>query len=384
MLASGPASRLLRLHFAALNPRQVHQHVQVSLFRTGRIATKDRRKRFSASAAADTVELVKELKLISGAHCIPHPDKAATGGEDAHFVSTTGGGTVGVADGVGGWADSGISPADYSRGFMKVVESYLDGEPLDNDKKGDTSPQMKEEQRNDLRGAFEAAHAALRIPGSCTACVMQLDKEEKRLLALNLGDSGFMLVRKGRLIFKSPPMQHFFDCPCQFGAYPEYVDMTDRAEDAEDFAFRAKPGDIVVMGTDGLWDNCPDEEILGLLPKGPEGVVESASLIAQRALEHSQDERFDSPYCQSAREQGFDLTWYEKLLGTRIINGRLECGKIIGGKWDDITVVTAFVDSVPVKIEPPPEPEIPETVSEQNSDIVSENNSVNVSEENSS
>ncbi len=33
------------------------------------------------------------------------------GGEDAYFTSPVGGGAFGVADGVGGWQDSGINPA---------------------------------------------------------------------------------------------------------------------------------------------------------------------------------------------------------------------------------------------------------------------------------
>jgi serine/threonine protein phosphatase PrpC len=33
------------------------------------------------------------------------------GGEDAFFVSNAGGGAMGVADGVGGWQESGVNPA---------------------------------------------------------------------------------------------------------------------------------------------------------------------------------------------------------------------------------------------------------------------------------
>lgn len=36
------------------------------------------------------------------------------GGEDAHFVSDYGGGILGVADGVGGWQESGVNPAGQS------------------------------------------------------------------------------------------------------------------------------------------------------------------------------------------------------------------------------------------------------------------------------
>lgn len=41
------------------------------------------------------------LSLVSGACELPHPQKRATGGEDAWFICSN---TVGVADGVGGWA----------------------------------------------------------------------------------------------------------------------------------------------------------------------------------------------------------------------------------------------------------------------------------------
>ena len=37
--------------------------------------------------------------------------EASYGGEDAYFASDVGGGALGVADGVGGWADSEINPA---------------------------------------------------------------------------------------------------------------------------------------------------------------------------------------------------------------------------------------------------------------------------------
>ncbi len=37
--------------------------------------------------------------------------QASYGGEDAFFVSEAGGGAMGVADGVGGWQESGVNPA---------------------------------------------------------------------------------------------------------------------------------------------------------------------------------------------------------------------------------------------------------------------------------
>lgn len=45
----------------------------------------------------------------------------ATGGEDAFFVSNAGCGALGVADGVGGWADQDVDPRHYSRDLMAAV-----------------------------------------------------------------------------------------------------------------------------------------------------------------------------------------------------------------------------------------------------------------------
>lgn len=55
------------------------------------------------------------VRLVAGAHMIPHVDKVDKGGEDAYFISRVGLGGVGVADGVSGWADEGIDPAEYPR-----------------------------------------------------------------------------------------------------------------------------------------------------------------------------------------------------------------------------------------------------------------------------
>jgi hypothetical protein len=57
----------------------------------------------------------RELRLVSAGCSLAHTSKRETGGEDAFFVSDAGLGAVGVADGVGGWARSGIDPKVYPR-----------------------------------------------------------------------------------------------------------------------------------------------------------------------------------------------------------------------------------------------------------------------------
>lgn len=66
----------------------------MTTLRTARLLTA--RRQFCVSART-----APNLQLVSGACELPHPQKRSTGGEDAWFICSN---TVGVADGVGGWA----------------------------------------------------------------------------------------------------------------------------------------------------------------------------------------------------------------------------------------------------------------------------------------
>ena len=72
-------------------------------------------------------------------------------------------------------------------------------------------------------------------------------------------------------MYRSPILQHFFDCPLQFGAAPDFSESTDNAEDAAVAELQVQPGDVLLAGSDGLWDNCFDSEILQMLPSRAEG-----------------------------------------------------------------------------------------------------------------
>ena len=66
----------------------------------------------------------------------------------------------------------------------------------------------------------------------------------------NLGDSGLMIMREGARIFRTKEQQHEFDLPYQLG--------TDAKVSAKDATFEQvliKKGDIVIVASDGLWDN---------------------------------------------------------------------------------------------------------------------------------
>ncbi|KAG2429355.1 hypothetical protein HXX76_011121 [Chlamydomonas incerta] len=291
----------------------------------------------------------KQLKLQLAVCYLPHPEKVHYGGEDAHFISDYGGGMMGVADGVGGWQESGVNPADYSRTLMLMSRAYLEGNDIFQEQAASRSGVLI-----DPRGALEAAHMNTKVPGSATACVMQLDQANGVLAAANLGDSGFMVVREGKELIRSKPLQHYFDCPLQFGAFPEFVEATDTADMADLYSITLRPGDVIVAGTDGLWDNCYISEIIAMSPRSPTDAQSSADAIAATARRHASDTEFASPYTREALSQGLDLPWWDKLLGMSFKGGKLHLKQLTGGKMDDITVLVAFVEAT--DIPPPPSP----------------------------
>jgi protein phosphatase PTC7 len=101
--------------------------------------------------------------------------------------------------------------------------------------------------------------------------------------------------------------------------------------------FQLDPGDVLVMGSDGLWDNLSESEIVELVEKsfvvdrtsGGKGAEHArvpnaaAREIVTAAYAASMDKRRSTPYSLAATEF-FDMVYS-------------------GGKKDDITVVVASV-----------------------------------------
>lgn len=103
----------------------------------------------------------RTLKLLSGSCYLPHPDKEERGGEDAHFICEDEQ-AIGVADGVGGWADVGINAGEYSRELMSNSVSAIQEEL-----KGSIDPAR----------VLEKAHSSTKAKGSSTACIIALTNE---------------------------------------------------------------------------------------------------------------------------------------------------------------------------------------------------------------
>ncbi|WVZ82747.1 hypothetical protein U9M48_029978 [Paspalum notatum var. saurae] len=288
-----------------------------------------------------------EAVLSIGTHMIPHPRKSASGGEDSLFTASGAGGVFGIADGVSGWAEKDVNPALFSRELMRNSSNFLNDDEVNRD------PQI----------LLMKAHAATSSVGSATVIIAMLEKTGTLKIA-SVGDCGLKIIRKGQVVFSIYPQEHYFDCPYQISS--EAAGQT--YQDALVCTVNLMEGDTIVSGSDGLFDNIFDQEIISIISESA-GVDESAKALAELARKHSVDVTFDSPYSIEARSRGFDVPWWKKLLGAKLIGMHKLCAKIpcsifhltrsvsslvpkfrytAGGKMDDITVVVARMNKVAV------------------------------------
>ncbi|GIL84140.1 hypothetical protein Vretifemale_12826 [Volvox reticuliferus] len=192
----------------------------------------------------------RPLRLVMGACNIPHPSKTKTGGEDAFFISAAGRGALGVADGVGSWSsDDGVDPAAYSRDLMRAAAGSLEASG------GKMSARM----------ALADAHLTVKHAGSCTGLVGVLPPNSNQLQVLNLGDSGLRLVRGGRLAMATRPQSHAHNMPYQLACPDEPVCDTDSTVQGDLYNIPLEVGDVIIMATDGLYDNVWPEAMLDIV-----------------------------------------------------------------------------------------------------------------------
>ncbi|XP_015055075.1 probable protein phosphatase 2C 55 [Solanum pennellii] len=242
------------------------------------------------------------LKMVFGSLYLPKDDPNKPLGEDAHFIHELYQ-TIGVADGVGGWARQGIDSGIYARELMKnsLIATY------DESMKGHVNPKR----------VLDQAYKNTNSKGSSTACIITLNSVKNTILATNVGDSGFLLIRKGKIIYKSPVQQRGFGCPYQLGNY-----NSDNPSVAQEMELNVEKDDILMVGTDGMLDNIFESQIEEIVERAIEQNLkaeELASQIGNIALYNSFDRFADTPFARASK------------------------GQHKGGKIDDITVIVAYI-----------------------------------------
>ena len=299
--------------------------------------------------------------LSTGAYMLPHPAKAEKGGEDAYFVLPH---ALGVSDGVGGWAELGVDAGVFSRALMSTCarvaqygssvataaaakaakdtppgEEEEDGDRTNKASRGSAIEKLRLEARSEVvpepQEILNEGHAEMKkrkIPGSATICVLSAHPSDAinglDFSVANLGDSGFIVIgqqspkRVNRILHRSRPQQSAFNTPYQLGI----DEGCNTPADADLYKGSLKTGDVIVMGTDGLFDNLHDHEILSVLAQPTEVAATAPEALAKTIADLAR-----------ARATGVaDTPWYVELKKRR--PEATPCGKL-----DDITVLVSLV-----------------------------------------
>ena len=242
---------------------------------------------------ADAVKKATQAKRKRGSTTLrarPKPDLAfvdvgacsvakrcGASNEDAYFMSPASG-TIGVADGVGGWSAFGVDSSLYSSTLVhKAAEALDDGSRM--------SP----------RQVMELAHQRTRIVGSAAMLVAAV--RGTHLDVANVGDCRCRVFRRGRFVLATDEMVKGPKKPYQLA-----VQGGDAPGDAETCAFPLRSGDLVMVASDGVDNNLSDAVLVEMLddgveigsvgpPQGPRrSALEIAETVVLRAQEVSQEE----------------------------------------------------------------------------------------------
>jgi hypothetical protein len=84
-----------------------------------------------------------------------------------------------------------------------------------------------------------------------------------------VGDCGTVVIRHGDFLFRTEEQVHSFNFPFQLG-----TSGLDHPQSAQRFNIKLQHGDIVIMASDGVFDNLFDEEILSIVA---DCIIEPAS-----------------------------------------------------------------------------------------------------------
>ncbi|KAL1215859.1 putative protein phosphatase 2C 62 [Cardamine amara subsp. amara] len=250
-------------------------------------------------------ELVsKAFYLESGSASLQSPSKALAGREDAYFISDHN--WIGIADGVSQWSFEGINKGTYAQELMSNCEKIISDETAK------------------ITDPVQVLHTSVnetKSPGSSTALIAHLDNNELHIV--NIGDSGFMVIRDGTVLQKSSSMFHHFGFPLQITQGDDVLKLT------EVYHVNLEEGDVVITATDGLFDNLYEKEIVSIVCLSLEQSLEPqkiAELVAGKAQEVGGSERERTPFADAAKEEGYD--------GHK------------GGKLDAVTVIVSLVKTV--------------------------------------
>ena len=264
---SAPLSRRYASMGQAPSPNSTGS-TQISLHIAASSSGKGRKFKADLSTYDFDPEAKGALGLQEGATLRQIRSGRPDSGQDAYFVAKIGNNdhhtAFGIADGVGGWTSHGVDPADFSHGLCGyMAEAALEW------KSGKLGPIEL------LQSGYQKTVEDPKIKaGGSTACIA-VAEDDGRMHIANLGDSGFLLLRRGTVHHYSNPQTHAFNTPYQMSITPPDIlrqaaifggmPLNDHPERADVADHMLRHGDVLVLATDGVWDNLDAQEVLHIV-----------------------------------------------------------------------------------------------------------------------
>ncbi|CAF2824620.1 unnamed protein product [Rotaria sp. Silwood2] len=201
-------------------------------------------------------------------------------GDDAGFIiQKERGNFLGISDGAGGNQMYGYNPRLFSESLMRNCSDLAH-----------TGKYSTSQPKRLLCHAFDRVQRE-NCFGSATACVLGVDCGTGRLYSVNIGDSGYVIVRQGCVVYRSRSQAMNGDCPRQLDVYPwtaslkghgiNYTQIS--SHDAICDTFDLELNDIIILSTDGLFDNVPNYLIEKILSQNY-SLKHSANDLVTRAI----------------------------------------------------------------------------------------------------
>jgi protein phosphatase PTC7 len=241
----------------------------------------------------------RPISLEVASIVVAAPEKVSWGGEDAVFTL---GRSFGVFDGVSG--------AEKEPGIELYSRCLAQNMRLTAGSKGLTIDKLTESLLASAERADEKA------TGASTALVGSIG-EDGLLRMLNVGDCKAIIIRDGVVVRRTKDISHYFDCPYQLSDQ-----SPDRPKDGTKLKFEVLPGDIIISGSDGVFDNLADDDICSIVESSAPKPANIVKAIANESRRVSLDEKAPTPYAVLAKRNKYE-----------------DYKDGLGGKVDDISCV---------------------------------------------
>lgn len=213
------------------------------------------------------------LRFHSASSMKQHPIKQNMGMIEADAVEESPA-LLGVCDGVSEVQKMGIPPDEFPRELLAQCREILDA------RQNDTPPPSPRwwpgsEDPRWLVHLLEEAYDTTSSHGSSTVLLAAIE-DSNHLVVAQLGDCGLLVLRSTpsqperlQVVFRTEPLRYDENKPYQVARLDGISEAMVRSviQRAQIDSIPARHGDIVIMGSDGIFDNLHEEECVSIIER---------------------------------------------------------------------------------------------------------------------